>query len=448
MNLAALHMASHWRVPRGAFCGFAFALLFAAGCSKSEKEAEPVVTVQTATVQRGSISQVISSEAVVYPLRQAVITPKITSTISEFRVQRGSRVRKGDLLAVLENRDLSAAAVQSKGEFEQAEASYATTIGASLPQQLQKAELDTAAAKAAYEAQKKVSDSRKELFQQGALPRRDLDAAEVALAQARSQYEVAQKQLDDLKRLGEQQTIKSAKGQLDAAQGKYRGAEAQLRYSQIRSPIDGVVADRPLFPGELATANQPILTVMDTSRLIAKAHIAQSEAALLKAGDSAEVMVAGTEDPVKARVTLVSPAVDPGSTTIEVWVEAVKPDPALKPGATVQLSIVARTVRDALIVPASAVLKNSDGVDYVMVAGSDGRAHAHTVQVGIRQGNSAQILNGLNPGDAVITVGAYALPDNTKIKVEAPASPQSETPESNQPKKSSAAGKDTKKDKD
>jgi len=75
---------------------------------------------------------------------------------------------------------LSAAAEASKGDFEQAEANYATTVGSSLPQQIQKAELDATSARSNFEAQQKVYESRKELFQQGALPRRDLDSAEVA----------------------------------------------------------------------------------------------------------------------------------------------------------------------------------------------------------------------------------------------------------------------------
>src|SRR5512136_3069008 len=92
----------------------AFASLSAAfqigGCGGEEKEKEPVATVQVTPAQRSPIAQVISSEAVVYPLEQASIAPKITSTISKFEVQRGSRVKKGQLLAVLENKDLAGAA--------------------------------------------------------------------------------------------------------------------------------------------------------------------------------------------------------------------------------------------------------------------------------------------------------------------------------------------------
>jgi multidrug efflux pump subunit AcrA (membrane-fusion protein) len=393
------------------------ALLYA--CGGGEKEPEPIVTVQVTPAKRGTVEQTVSAEAVVSPLQQAVITPKITSTISKFYVQRGSRVKQGQILAILENADLAGAAEQSKGEFEQAEAGYTTTTGASLPEQIQKAELEAAAAQAAYDAQKKVYDARKDLFDQGAIPRRDLDSAEVALAQARSQNEQAQKQLVDLQKLGKEQTLKSASGQLSAAKGKYLNAKAQLSYSEIRSPIDGVVTDRPLFQGELATANQPLLTVMDTSKLIAKVHIAQDEAVELKVGDAAELSFEGLEDPIKGRVMLISPALDPGSTTVEVWIEAIKPGTALKPGMNVSVEAVAKSVENALVVPASAVYKNPETGDYVLLAGSDGKAHLVKVKVGIRRKELAEIQSGLKEGDAVISVGGYALPDGTKIKIEA-----------------------------
>jgi len=398
-----------------------FGTLFLSGCGKAEKEQEPVVSVQVTPAQRGPISQVITSEAVVFPLEQATVAPKITSTVKKFHVQRGTRVKKGQLLVVLENADLAAAAEASKGDFEQADAAYNTTIGSSLPQQIQKAQLDAQTAQSSFEAQQKVFDSRKELFQQGAIARRELDAAEVALTQARSQNEQAQKQLADLQRLGKQQAVKSAEGSRLSAEGKYRGAAAQLSYSEIRSPIDGVVTDRPLYEGDPATANQPILTVMNLSRLIAKAHIVQAEAAALKVGNPAELKVPGADEPIQGRITLVSPALDPGSTTIEVWAEETRPDPALKPGMTIQVSLTAKTVKDATLVPTSALFKSTEGADYVLLVGSDHLAHQKIVQVGIRNGGFAQIVSGISAGDPVITSGGYALPDKTQVKIEAAA---------------------------
>jgi multidrug efflux pump subunit AcrA (membrane-fusion protein) len=389
-------------------------------CSKKDEEVTPEVSVQVVPAKVGEISQIVTAEAVVFPLQQAVVTPKITSTIKSFQVQRGARVRKGQILAVLENADLSATEIQSKGEFEQAEASYVISTAAGVPEQIQKAELDAASAKSAQDAQQKIYDSRKELFEQGALPRRDLDAAQVALVQARSQYQQAQKTLDDLHRVGKQQALKTAGGQLSAAKGKLLSAEAQLSYSEIRSPIDGVVTDRPLFPGELASANQPLLTVMNTSRLVAKSHVPQSQAVTLKVGDPATIQIAGVEEPVPAKVSLVSPALDPGSTTIEVWVETSKSPAELRPGMTVQVSITAATAKNAILVPKNSLFESPESGSFVLLAGKDGLAHQTPVLLGLRGTTDTQIAKGVSAGDSVIVSGAYGLPDKTKIKIEAP----------------------------
>jgi len=409
------------------------------GCGSPEKEAEPVAPVQVAPVQRASVAQTISADAVIFPLQQAVLAPKITSSVKKFYVQRGAHVKKGQLLADLESADLAGAAQQSKGEYEQAQAGYTTTTESSLPQELDKAKLDAAAAKVNFDAQQQIYDSRKNLFAQGAISRKDVDAAEVALAQARSQNDQAQKQLNDLLRIGKEQQLKAASGQLTAALGKYQSAQAMLCYSKIYSPIDGVVTDRPLYTGDMANANQPLITVMDTSKLIAKVHLPQNAASQLKVGDAAELHVPGAHEPTKGRVTLVSPAVDPGSTTIEVWVEAINPGPELKPGISVSVDIVAKSAKNVIVVPTSAVFKTPEGANYVMVAGNDGVAHQTDVKLGIQNKDNSEIVSGLKEGEPVITVGGYALPDKTKIKVEAAPAAENggenstETPEKSQP---------------
>lgn len=421
------HLGILYRMGRAAaLLATASAVFLLAGCSKSEKEKEPVVGVQVTPAQRSAISQTVSAEAVIYPLEQATIAPKITAPITEFKVRRGDRVKKGQLLARLENKDLAGQAEASQGQFEQADAGYKTSVDATIPQQLQKAQVDANTAKAALDAQQRVYDSRKALFDQGALPQRDLDSAAVALSQARGAYEVAQRALADLQRLGKEQAIKSALGSRLTAEGQMRAAQAQLSYSEIHSPIDGVVTDRPLFVGDLATANQPILTVMNLSRLIAKSHIPQSQAAALKVGNPAELKIPGFEEPIKGRVSLVSPALDPGSTTIEVWAEAIKPNPALKPGMTVEVTMTGRMVKDAIVVPTAAVFKNSEGADYVLVAGSDEKAHQKTVQLGVQNSDISQIAKGISAGDSIITTGGYAVPDGAQIKMEKPGADQKE----------------------
>jgi RND family efflux transporter MFP subunit len=398
-------------------------VLITVGCSSDKGDQEPAVSVQVAAVEKTTIRQTIHTQAILFPRQQAAIVPKISAPVKKFLVKRGSPVRQGQLLAVLENRDLSAAAQENKGSYEQAQASYETTTAAGLPEEIRKAEADAQQAQQVLDAQEKVFQSRQLLFEQGALPRKELDQSRVDVTQARNQSAITKKHLDALMAIGRQQELKSAAGQLESAKGKYLGAEAQLSYSEVRSPMDGVITDRPLYPGEMAAAGTPLLTVMDLSSVIAKAHIPQNDAAALKGGDKGTMTVPGIENPIEGKVTVVSPALDPNSTTVEVWLEAKNPKHALKPGTSVQLSLTAQTVKDALVVPASSVITAPDGATVVMLAGSDGRAHQKTVKLGIRNGDDVQILEGVTASDKVVSAGAYGLPDKTKIKIEVTEAP-------------------------
>ncbi len=404
----------------------AIGLLLLAGCSKSEPKDEPTVAVQVAPVEKTTIQHTITTQAILFPRAQAAIVPKITAPVQKYLIKRGSPVHAGELLAVLENRDLAAAVQDTQGTYKQQQATYEATTRAGLPEEIQKAEADAQQSQQALDAQEKIFQSRQQLFEQGALPRKELDQSRVDVITARNQSAIAKQHLEKLQAFGKQQELKAAEGQLESAQGKFLGAQAQLSYSEIRTPIDGVVTDRPLYPGEMAAAGTPLLTVMDLSSVIAKAHIPQSDAAALKVGDQGTITVPGIDEPIEGKVTVVSPALDPNSTTVEVWLEAKNPKHALKPGTSVQLSLTAQTVKDALVVPASAIVTAPDGTTVVMVAGADGLAHQTAVKVGIRNGDDAQILEGVTEADKVVSSGAYGLPDKTKIKIEAAAAEPAE----------------------
>src|SRR5579859_2312306 len=106
----------------------ALALLVA--CSDKTKDTEPAVPVQIVEVAKTTLQQKVSAEAVLFPIAQSAIVPKISAPVQKFLVNRGSHVHKGQLLAVLENRDLAAAAQENKGAYTQAEATYAITTSA------------------------------------------------------------------------------------------------------------------------------------------------------------------------------------------------------------------------------------------------------------------------------------------------------------------------------
>jgi multidrug efflux pump subunit AcrA (membrane-fusion protein) len=408
---------SVWALGRLSGVALAAGLLFFSGCSSKEASEEaPTVTVQVGAAENQKIERTVNADATLYPRDQAAIVPKISAPVKKFYVDKGSPVKALQLLAELEDQDMVGANTGSQGEYVQAKANYDSVV--------QKADQDLKLAKQELDSQQKVFDGRQSLYAQGAVSAKDVEDARTLLIQARNQYDLAQKQFD----------LKVAEGQLTAARGKTASSEAQLSYAKIVSPIDGVVTDRSIYPGETAPAGAPILTVMDLSQVIARAHISQQEAAQLRIGNPATISVPGQGGgDIHGKVTLVSPALDPSSTTIEVWVEAANPGGRLKAGTSVRVAIVAQTVAHAIVAPAAALLTDPDGVISVIALDTDNKPHKQHVKVGIRNGDDVQITDGLKGGERVVTVGAFELdkedPDvlaKTKIQVQAPKMPEEE----------------------
>ena len=396
----------------------ALCAIFLQGCKKTN-DAEPtaLVAVQAERPEIGEISEHITADATLSPLAQAAISPKITAPVRTFYVQRGSKVKAGQLLAVLENSDLTAQALDNKGQYNAAQASFEIQTKAQVPEDYSKAELDVTQAKAQLHLQQEIVASREKLLKEGAIAGRDYDTAVAALVQAQAAYDVAQNHLGSQKKITGEATLHQAEGQLSSAKGKYMAAAAQVSYSEIRSPITGVVTDRALFPGETVNSGSTLITVMDTSSLLAKAHLSETIAQRLNLGDDASLSVPGTDAPVPAKISLISPALDSGSTTVEVWLRIDNRAGLYKAGTPVRASITGKPVAKAIKVPLASVLTTQDGSKYVMVVGNDGSTHKTAVEVGINNGEDVQITKGLNGSETVITRGAYGLDDGTKVKI-------------------------------
>ncbi len=390
--------------------------LVLSGCKK-EAEVQAQVTVQAEKPERGEISEKILADAVLAPIAQAAIEPKIAAPVKKFYVERGEHVRAGELLVVLENSDLAAAAQDNQGAYEAAQATYATATRAQVPEDQLKAEADVAQAKANLNLNESIVNSRKQLFAEGAIPGRDLDTAQAALVQAQVAFDAASKHLESMRAVTHEAALKAAQGDLTSAEGKLKGARAQVSFTQIRSPIDGFVTDRPLFAGETAAAGAPLITVMETSTLLAKEHIAQALAQRLKVGSDAEIQVPGADSTVPAKVAMISPALDPGSTTVEVWLKIDNRSGKLRVGSPVKVAIAGRIVENAMKIPKSAVLTGEDGSKTVMIVGSDNTAVKKNVTLGITNGDDIQVLTGLDGSERVITTGSYGIDPGTKVKI-------------------------------
>jgi HlyD family secretion protein len=137
----------------------------------------------------------------------------------------------------------------------------------------------------------------------------------------------------------------------------------------------------------------------------------------LRVGNPAAVMVPGLAEPVSARVTLISPALDPGSTTVEVWVRIDNQHGELKVGTGVKVALTGRSAREALKVPAAAIQTAPDGRKFVTVIADGGTARRKPVTVGIVNDDEVEVTGGITASDLVITTGAVGLDEGTKVTV-------------------------------
>jgi len=391
--------------------------LLAAGCAKKEEaEVEAPAPVQVTGVTQEPIRRIVAGDGLLFPQNQAGVMPNINKPVVKFYVNRGDHVKQGQLVATLESRDLRAAAVNAEALVSQATLNLHSVQLATVPEALVKAQTDVASDQEQLDAAKRLLDNRQKLLEQGALAAKLVDDARVSYASAKAQLEAANEHLRALNSVSKQDQIATAQAQLDSAKAQLGAAEAQVGYAQIYSPVTGVVADRPTYEGEMAVPGTPLLTIMDVSHVVARVNIPQNQGGSIKVGQMADVIPADGGDAISGKVTVVSPATDPNSTTMQVWVQAENPGERLKPGASVHVKVITELVKNATTVPSAAILPGEEGGTAVLVIDSDSVAHKHPVTLGIREGDKVQILNGARPGDEVVVVGGLGVDDKGKVK--------------------------------
>lgn len=400
-------------------CAASLALLWY-GCSRddSEKKTPPLVEVRLDAVKTADLTETIEAPGTLFPLAQAAVAARISAPIRELKVRKGSPVIKDEVIAVLENGDLEAARNETRGALQEAESSLARLSAGGLPGELERAQAQLSTAKSALDTAEKIYERRKALVDQGAIPTRELLISQNELAAARNNYAVAQKSLELLQSQTRQRDIDIARSKVDQARARLAQAEAQLQFTHIRSPLNGVVTDQWMYPGDMAKPDGPIVTVMDVSKLIVRAQAPEARAQTLKPGQAAEFVpqdVPGKK--FAGRINVVSAAVDRAARTVEVWAEIDNSRRELRAGGYGTLRIATGRVAGAVVVPRSAAVMeagSSEGAAYVV--DEKNIAHQRKIKTGIEQDGLIQILEGLKPGEKVITEGAYGLPDNAEVK--------------------------------
>jgi multidrug efflux pump subunit AcrA (membrane-fusion protein) len=442
---ALLRAASRLVSTRSALLLIPLLLLTSCG-KKEEKEAEAPAPVQVTSVTQDTIRRTVSGDGVLFPKDQASVMTKISAPVQKFYVNRGDHVKEGQLLAVLESRDLTATAAESKGAVDQAESNLRMTQGANIPEAIVKAQDDVDAAKETVDAAKKVLDSRTDLFRQGALAKRQVDESQVAWAQANSTYLSAQEHLRALQAVGKEEQVKTAAAQVESAKSHSASTEAQLSYTRVHAPKSGIISDRPLYEGEMASPTTPLLTIMDISRVVARVNIPIAQATSVRVGMPATLSFPDSTETVEGKVIVVSPASDANSTTVQVWIEAPNPGEKLKPGASVHAVIVAEAIKAATVVPNAAILPGEEGGTAVLVIDANSIAHRRAVRLGVREGDKVQVLNGCQPGEEVVIVGGMGVDDKAKVKKVDTTFKEADEDENAPADEKPAPGKDQKKD--
>ncbi|HXR46634.1 MAG TPA: efflux RND transporter periplasmic adaptor subunit [Candidatus Limnocylindrales bacterium] len=194
-------------------------------------------------------------------------------------------------------------------------------------------------------------------------------------------------------------------------------AEGQLGLLQVVAPVSGTVTRLAVKPGEAVDVNTVVAEVVDLNRLAVSVQIPAAEATDLKTGEEVQVL---TQPPATATLSFVSPAVDPK--TGAVLARALLPTGSgLRPGQFIQLKIVTAVQTDCLAAPDESVVTDIKGQSVISLVKGD-EATQTPVQTGFRENGWVAVAgNGLKEGDSVVTVGAYGLPDKTRIQVVNPS---------------------------
>jgi multidrug efflux pump subunit AcrA (membrane-fusion protein) len=389
------------------------------GCSHSEEAPpKPVVVVKVAPVQTADVQVSITAPATIFPREQASIAARVTAPIRSLKVHKGDSVKAGEVLATLESRDVVAARGEAAAALADAQANLQKMSAGTLPTDIERGRGQLASAEAGLNQAQKIYDRRSELFKLGAIPGRDLLTSQTDLAKAQADYDVAKKSLELLKTQSGERDIAIARAHVDQAKAHLAQADAQLAFTDLRSPLSGTVTDQFQYPGDMGQPGTPTFTVMDLSVVTARAQVPESQVGQVRIGQACSFTSSDASVSTGlGRVTVVNKAVDATRRTVEVWCEIQNQSSAVRGGVFGQATFITGKVPAAVVVPLAALqLKEGTRSGTVMVVDAKKIAHQREVQAGETMGDVVRILEGVKPGETVVTEGSYSLPDGTQVK--------------------------------
>lgn len=232
---------------------------------------------------------------------------------------------------------------------------------------------------------------------------------------ALSTLALAEQQFERQKKL---RTVEgTSEKQFQEASQQLAAAKTQLALVQLTTPVAGVVARITVQPGQAVDMNTVVAEIVDLNRLVVTVNVPSEEAAALKPTQTADFLVGNADKPIASgKVSFVSPQIDPktGATLVRL---SFGPDSGLRPGQLVRVRVVTEERAGRLAVPIESVVTDLEGHSVVAVV-EGGKATQKSVKAGLRDGGLVEVEGeGLKEGNTVVTVGAYGLPPETKVKI-------------------------------
>jgi HlyD family secretion protein len=337
------------------------------------------MTVELGSAKRGDVAAHLTVVGNLIGLQTVDIAPRTGGRLLSVNVQLGDRVRRGQVLAKVEDREI----VEQVRQAESAQEVSKATI--------RQREADLKVAELNFERSKN-------LFQRQLLAKQALDDAESRYMAAVAQHDLS-------------------KAQLNQNDSRLQELRINLQNTSVTSPVDGFVGKRSVDPGAMVSTATAIASVVDISRLRLIVNVVEKDLRMVSAGDQAEVEVdAYPGETFHGKIARVAPVLDPATRTATMEVEIPNGDNKLKPGMYARINLTVEDRKNALIVPKNAVI-DFESKRGVWMPNEDNRARFVPVQLGIEGGDNIEILKGLNEGDKFVTTGAAAVRNNDQLLV-------------------------------
>jgi RND family efflux transporter MFP subunit len=335
------------------------------------------MTVELGTATRADVAAHLTVVGNLIGLQTVDIAPRTGGRLLSVNVQLGDRVRRGQVLAKVEDREIVEQVRAAEASQEVAKAT------------IRQREADLKVAELNFERSKN-------LFSRQLLAKQALDDAE-------SRYLAAVAQTD------------LSKAQLSQNDARLSELRINLQHTSVASPVDGYVGKRNVDPGAMVNTNTAIASVVDISRLRLVVNVVEKDLRLVNAGDVADVEVdAYPGEKFSGKIARVAPVLDPATRTATMEVEIPNNDHKLKPGMYARINLTVEERKNTLVAPKNAVIdfENKRGV---WMPNDQKRAAFVPVTLGIEGPEQIEILSGLKEGDRFVTTGAGAVRNNDQL---------------------------------